>query len=92
MRLVLIYSVSDGATYGFNIVLPIEAESKESAYVALIDKALEIRKNPESVDSDFEMFGHSFSSIDLTTWDSGKVEADYGIQILTIDEWFSSNR
>lgn len=41
-RFVLIYSVGDGFTYSADIVVPIEAESKEEIYVKLSEEALRV--------------------------------------------------
>jgi len=91
MRLVLMYCQSDDCTYSCEIVHPIEAESPEAAYSMLVDKALEIRRDPESIDSEFEMFGQRFCSMYLTFLNENKqYEADMFVQVLTLDEWFKN--
>lgn len=98
MRLVLIYSVSDDYTYSYDVVLPVEAESKEQLYCLLKDgsqKAHEERR-------ELKLFGHDFSPSDFwrqerlvkvdgkgryrEEWTERQVFLEP--EILTVDEWF----
>lgn len=84
MKLVLIFSVTDGYTYGFEKVLPFEYDSAEAA---IVDFEAAWKASVNHPDKVFlfadELFPYSRFKYDLdgaTVFDAP--------DILTIDEWF----
>lgn len=46
-RFVMVYSVGDGCTYSCEVVVPIEADSKEEIYVKFSEEAMRVRQEYE---------------------------------------------
>jgi len=81
MRLVMKFSVSDGCTYGYEAVLPIEYESPEAAIVEFEELAVKAREAGEPT---FIFAGH-----EEETWCHFEEGVYYSPSFLTIDEWFA---
>ena len=75
MRLVMMYTVSDGCSYASDVTEPVECESVEAAEYAFDNAMLEANGHS------FDFFGHD---IDPYHWEHGTHP-----EFLTIGEWFS---
>lgn len=81
MQLVIIYHVTDGCTYGFNDVLPVEYSSAE----AFLEDFMNLCEDRwlSSKFEDFEFAGHKWNLSRF--FDNGSF---YSPEILTVREWF----
>lgn len=84
IRMVLVYTESDGCTFSAEVVLPILYESTEAALVDF-ESCFEDAKASKDAYGFFDFAGHQFHT-------SSFIEGDktYLPSFLTIDEWFAN--
>lgn len=102
MRLVIRYHVTDGCTYDYQVIQPIEYESEEALIEAFnehLKKSLTINSEGNYWYHQFQIGGHQFSAHNFRTYQYGKdkkgretceiSEATYQLpDIYSLDEWF----
>lgn len=81
MRLVIEYVVSDGCTYGFDQVVPVEYESAE-AFAVEFEEACKAAK-AHKYEWQFEFAGRQWNYDNFFEKD-----VYYAPEVMTVDEWF----
>lgn len=85
MQLVLRYTVSDGYTYWYDVIIPFYYESAEQAIIDFEYNLVHRVMAFKDILADFTFVGHTFSANNFYV--DGKLELP---DIMTIDEWFNS--
>lgn len=88
MRLIMEYTVSDGCSYCYDVVTPIEYESEESFildFESALDKAISAKK------AHFYIVNSTYNVDDHTYYDSSILKKNLP-NISKLDNWFELNK